>query len=98
MKTITLSSKNPKTLRIPLNKAKRITLQSPNNTIYRLCLSDALDSNDQETTTVCKLINKSTIIKIHPLEMSFMPKDIFVPKSFQLFWHEDICKVTYELD
>lgn len=96
MGVIKLSAKNPNSQRILLNGAKKIELNSKGD--YKLCLSDSLKSDDLEITIVCRLMHEgSKIVEIHPMEMFFMPKDLFVPKSFQLFWHKNNCTVAYEL-
>jgi len=97
MARINLSEENPKSKKIALNNATKIELRSKINSHYKICLSDALDDNDIETTCVCKFIHGSGNIEINPIQMNFMPKEIFIPKSFQLFWCEDKCFVNYEL-
>lgn len=96
MGVIKLSANNPNSQRVALGSAKKIQLNSKGK--YKLCLSDTLKNDDLETTIVCKLIHDGLkTIEIHPIEMFFMPKDLFIPKSFRLFWHNTDCEVIYEL-
>lgn len=95
MKTVTLTAKNKKTKRIALNKTIRIELKSQGE--YTVILSDAITDDDLEITCLSRLVKGSTIIVIKPMEMFFMPKEIFIPKSFQLVWHNIDCVVIYDL-